>query len=182
MEIKKARSLWSGLFLFDFFTEKFMIKNIYFTLETGKRIPFMPKKDIYHDAVKQALIREGWIITHDPFHLRYGGFDFFIDLGAKGLFGASKNDRHIAVEVKSFLGPSSLQDFHLAVGQILNYQIVLRQSEPDRKLFLAVPEYIFDSFFSTPFGELAVSSHRVNIIVFDEDKEVIIRWIEQQTT
>jgi hypothetical protein len=30
----------------------------------------MPRKDIYHDVVKKALIAEGWLITHDPFHIR----------------------------------------------------------------------------------------------------------------
>jgi XisH protein len=26
----------------------------------------MPAKDIYHDAVKNALIKDGWTITADP--------------------------------------------------------------------------------------------------------------------
>ena len=30
----------------------------------------MPAKDAYHDAVKRALIKEGWTITDDPLHLR----------------------------------------------------------------------------------------------------------------
>ena len=27
----------------------------------------MPAKDIYHDAVKNALIKDGWTILADPF-------------------------------------------------------------------------------------------------------------------
>ncbi len=27
----------------------------------------MPAKDIYHDAVKNALIKDGWTITADPY-------------------------------------------------------------------------------------------------------------------
>ena len=30
----------------------------------------MPAKDIYHDTVKNALIKDGWTITHDPLHSR----------------------------------------------------------------------------------------------------------------
>ena len=26
----------------------------------------MPAKDVFHDCVKAALIKEGWKITHDP--------------------------------------------------------------------------------------------------------------------
>ncbi len=29
----------------------------------------MPAKDIYHDTVKKALIKDGWKITHDPLKL-----------------------------------------------------------------------------------------------------------------
>jgi hypothetical protein len=40
----------------------------------------MPAKDIYHDTVKNALIKDGWTITHDPLVLRWGTTDVFIDL------------------------------------------------------------------------------------------------------
>lgn len=30
-------------------------------------------KDIYHEAVREALIKDGWTITHDPFILKGGG-------------------------------------------------------------------------------------------------------------
>lgn len=40
-------------------------------------------RDIYHDNVRQALIKDGWIITHDPFQVQYGDADLSIDLGAE---------------------------------------------------------------------------------------------------
>ena len=43
----------------------------------------MPALDLYHNAVKQALIKDGWIVTHDPLHLRWGRKDMYVDLGAK---------------------------------------------------------------------------------------------------
>lgn len=30
----------------------------------------MPARDIYHNTVKNALIKDGWTITHDPLRLR----------------------------------------------------------------------------------------------------------------
>jgi hypothetical protein len=30
----------------------------------------MPARDLYHDAVKNALVKDGWTITHDPIRLR----------------------------------------------------------------------------------------------------------------
>ncbi len=28
----------------------------------------MPAQDLYHNIVKNALLKDGWTITHDPFH------------------------------------------------------------------------------------------------------------------
>lgn len=43
----------------------------------------MPARDFYHDAVKNALIKDGWTITNDPYILNIGGRDLFVDLGVK---------------------------------------------------------------------------------------------------
>lgn len=45
----------------------------------------MPAKDIYHDVVKQALIKDGWTITDDPLRLRWAKRNIYIDLGQNGL-------------------------------------------------------------------------------------------------
>ncbi|WP_298609421.1 XisH family protein [uncultured Thiothrix sp.] len=138
----------------------------------------MPAKDIYHDAVKQALIKEGWTVTNDPLHLRYGNFDFYIDLGAEDLLGASKNGQQIAVEIKTFTGASSLRELHIAVGQLLNYRIVLEEADPERTLYLAIPTYAYANVFDTPFGQLALEKHQIKVIVFDEQTEVITKWLK----
>lgn len=138
----------------------------------------MPARDIHHIAVRNALIKDGWIITHDPLHIKYGGFDFFVDLGAESLLGASKDGQKIAVEIKSFASASSLSEFHTATGQFVNYRLVLAQAEPERILYLAVSEYIFTNFFATPFGKLAQNTHELKLLVFDEEQEVITQWVE----
>lgn len=138
----------------------------------------MPVRDLFHHAVRNALLRDGWVITHDPLHIEFGGFDFFIDLGAESLIGADRDGRQIAVEVKSFAGASSLSDFHTAVGQFVNYRLVLSKTEPERTLYLAVAEYVYKSLFGTGFGQIAIEAHRLKLIVFDEEQESITQWIE----
>ena len=66
----------------------------------------MPPKDLFHGAVKNALIKEGWTITHNPLFIRFGDIDLYIDLGAEKVIAAEKDGRKIAVEIKSFLGTS----------------------------------------------------------------------------
>ena len=79
----------------------------------------MPAKDIYHDTAKNALIKDGWTITHDPYVLRWGTTDMFIDLGAEQLLAAERHGQKSAVEVKSFVGRSDVDDLEKALGQYI---------------------------------------------------------------
>jgi predicted RNA methylase len=72
----------------------------------------MPGRDIFHQHVKTALIKDAWRITHDPLTVQFGTTDLFIDLGAEKLIAAEKAGRTIAVEIKSFLSSSVMSDFH----------------------------------------------------------------------
>ena len=91
--------------------------------------------DIFHDAIKHALEKEGWLITHDPLSLQIGGVEMYIDLGAEQLIAAEKHGEKIAVEIKSFVAVSVLYEFHLAIGQYRNYQLALLQEDPERVLY-----------------------------------------------
>jgi len=61
----------------------------------------MPARDRYHDQVRNALVKDGWVITHDPLRLTWGLKDMYVDLGAEQLLAAEKGTRKIAVEVKN---------------------------------------------------------------------------------
>jgi hypothetical protein len=90
----------------------------------------MPAKDKYHDAVRNALTKDGWVITHDPFHLSWGGKEMYVDLGAEYVLAAERLNRRIAVEVKSFLGQSLMDDLEKALGQFVLYRSVLSKRIP----------------------------------------------------
>ena len=59
----------------------------------------MPATDVYHDRVKNALVKDGWTITHDPYTLSFGLKNVFVDLGAERLLAAEKGQEKIAVEI-----------------------------------------------------------------------------------
>jgi hypothetical protein len=50
-------------------------------------------KDLFHQAVKQALIKDGWTITNDPLTIRIDRVKLEIDLGAEKVFAAEKMDK-----------------------------------------------------------------------------------------
>jgi XisH protein len=107
----------------------------------------MAARDAFHNAVKQGLIKDGWTITHDPFVIRLGKRNMLIDLAAENLLAARREDQNIAVEIKSFTGPSDVEEFHSALGQFLNYRVALQDKRPEYKLFLAIPLETYQDFF-----------------------------------
>ena len=138
----------------------------------------MAAKDLFHNAVKQALLKDQWIITADPLTIKIEKVKFEIDLAAEKVLAAQKAGRKIAVEIKSFLNPSAITDFHGALGQFLNYRLALQMSEPNRILYLAVPLDTFESFFQEPFTQEAVKVYQVKLIVYEPLQQVIIKWTD----
>jgi len=134
-------------------------------------------KDIFHEAVKQALQKEQWVITDDPLKLEFGNVKFKIDLGAEKLIAAQKNSEKIAVEIKSFLNPSAITDFYSALGQFLSYRIALEAINPERILYVAIPIDTYRTFFQLEFTRVAVQRYQIYLIVYDSVNEVIVQWI-----
>ncbi len=138
----------------------------------------MSARDKFHYAVKQGSEKEGWVITHDPLRIEFGEEDkISIDLGAEQLLGAEKSEQKIAVEIKSFLSDSAIFDFHLALGQFLNYRLVLEETEPERLLYLAVPIEAYESFFYRDLPKASIKKYQIKLIIYDSVNEAIIKWI-----
>jgi hypothetical protein len=98
-------------------------------------------------------------------------------LGAERLVAAEKEGRKIAIEIKSFVSQSEVEDLENAVGQFVLYHDILNRTEPDRVLYLAVREAIFTSVFEEPIGQVLLENQRVKLVVFDPQAEVIVKWI-----
>lgn len=137
----------------------------------------MPTLDIYHNCVKQALIKDGWKITDDPLSLKVGKKDLFIDLAAEKLLIAKKQEQKIAVEVKSFIGTSEVEDLKNALGQYILYEKVLKRQLSELILYLAIRESVFKRLFTEEIGQILLEDHTLKLIIFDTEKEVITQWI-----
>lgn len=138
----------------------------------------MPRRDIYHDAVKTSLIKAGWVITDDPLTVPTPGLDFHIDLGAvREMIGAEKDGRKIAVEIKSLKGNSVFYDFHQALGQYLIYRLALKIAQKSHSIFLAIPQNEFKRLDKTAIYRTSWQEYGVNLLIFDEHKQEIIEWI-----
>ncbi len=135
-------------------------------------------KDVFHQQVKNALIKDGWNITHDPLTIRISeAVKLQIDLAAESAIAAQRDSEKIAVEIKSFVGDSDISAFHTALGQYLNYCQALEEQEPDRIVYLAIPVETYQDFFQLPFIQRALRRYQVKLIIYDPKQEEIKQWI-----
>jgi len=138
----------------------------------------MARRDLYHDAVRSALEKEGWTITADPLDLTIGEVELFADLGVERVLAAERGTEKIAVEIKSFVGQSPVSEFHKALGQYENYRLSLEELDPTRTVWLAIPDEAWNDFFQRPFIQKAINRHQIELIIFNPDIEIIIQWIK----
>jgi hypothetical protein len=137
----------------------------------------MPAKNIYHDAVRDALVADGWTITHDPLTMRVGLRRLYVDLAADhDRLGAERHGERIAVEVQSFVGESDIENLHHAVGQYAVYRVLLARRDPDRVLYLAVSDEVFSDVLSEPLGREVIADLGIRLVVFNPHTRRITQW------
>ncbi len=136
----------------------------------------MPAKDTYHDAVKNALIKDGWTILADPYKIKYKDAELFADLSAEKNILAEQRDRKIVVEIKSFLSPSLMRDFEIALVQYILYRNFIGLTEPEYEIYLAIKDSIHKNFFRRESIQEVTKLNQLCLIVVDMDKEEIVEW------
>jgi hypothetical protein len=135
-------------------------------------------KDIIHSRVKNALESAGWTITHDQFVIQYAEFTMYADLAAERILAAQQGSTKIAVEIKSFVGRSPVQDLKEALGPFVMYRAYLSQVEPDRKLYLGISATAYHDIFTLKAAQLLVDQFKIAIIAVDLEQEEIVIWID----
>ena len=138
----------------------------------------MSARDRYHHWVKETLIQAGWVISHDPLSISIGKISVQIDLGLENLIGAEKGTTKIAVEIKSFINVSQITDFYAALGQYLCYKVALAEKHPDRILYLAVPDPVYNLFFTEDLIQKVLQAYPVKLLIYNLSNQEIQSWID----
>jgi hypothetical protein len=137
----------------------------------------MPALDLIHDAVTNALTKDGWTITADPYTIVYEGLTMFADLAADRPIAAERGDNKIVVEIKSFLNRSPIEDFKNALGQYEMYRDFLQLTASERKLFLAISARVYVNLFQQKAIQVIVQLHQLSLLVVNIEAERIEQWI-----
>lgn len=61
------------------------------------------------------------------------------------------------------------------------YRSVIRKTETERKLYLAIPYTVYVDIFEEPLGRLLREDYQLNLLIFDIDSEEIVQWIPEIT-
>jgi hypothetical protein len=139
----------------------------------------MAAKDIIHDPVKKALENDGWIITHEHMKIEFEDAYVNIDLGAERILVADRAGEKIAVEIKSFIGRSAIQDIEDALGQFVVYRIFLRRVDPDRHLFVGISHNTFESVFQSRAIQILMEELAVSLLVVNTDTQEVLLWMQR---
>lgn len=136
----------------------------------------MPAKDIYHEAIKSALIKDGWKIIADPYPIKYEEVKLLAELAGEKVIAAMKEEQKVVIEVKSFVGRSPIREFETALGQYLMYKTFLAQTAPDYQVYLAINQDIYETFFQQVAIRLILQSYQVLLLVINLSEEEIQKW------
>ena len=134
----------------------------------------MPAKDRYHDAVKHALVKDGWVVTAEQVRLTFGDRYFWIDMQAE----KSADERVILIEVKELDDVDSpVEALANAVGKYLLYRLGLDYTQQNIPLYLAVTEASHTGILNATIGQQALGQFQISLLVFDPKQEVVVKWI-----
>jgi hypothetical protein len=137
----------------------------------------MPADDTIADAVRAALVKDGWTITLDPYSISYEEFNVRIDLAVERVFVAERGTDRIAVEIKSFVGRSPVNDFRDALGQYDLYRMILEDVDPGRKLYVAMSEETYATLFATRAVERLLAKRPIPLVIVRISSEEVVQWI-----
>ena len=108
--------------------------------------------------------------------MAFGQGSVYANIGAEQLIGAKRGAAKIAVGVQVFDSTDEVRDLEVALGQYVFYRSLWQRVEPDRQLFLAVPNSAYKTTIQEPIARPALDDLDVSLLAFDPDEEKIVRW------
>jgi hypothetical protein len=136
----------------------------------------MPARDLYHDAVRTALIKDGWTITHEPYRLIVDRETGAFVPEADGLRAAERGGTKIVVEVKDYQEPSDIEDLQRALGHYLVLRVLLERADPERQLYLAVADEEYFGIFHDPIAQPVLNDLSMSLLAFSPAREEVVAW------
>jgi len=124
----------------------------------------LPAKDHYHDPVRRALIKDGWTIEGEQVAFIGSERQVVIDLQI-----SKEGHGIILVEVKGFQ-PSMVEALANAIGKTLIYRYILNELAQNLPIWLAVPEFAYQSILTENMGITMRHQLGMDLVVFSVER------------
>lgn len=98
--------------------------------------------------------------------------------GQSELLPPRKAAKRSSLRSSRFLARPIVRDLHMALGQFFFYRYLLRDWEPARVLWLALPEEAFVSILGDVAGLDLIEALEVRLFTVDPLSEEIVRWLK----
>jgi len=135
----------------------------------------VPAKDRYQDTVIRALQKAGWPLITEQIAIIVEDRRLWIDIRAR----KEAEDLAILIEVKGFEGmPSPIEYLANATGKYAMYRAALDYLQIEMPLYMAVPEAAYRGILSEEIGKQTLKHNNVRLLVFDPEREEIVKWID----
>lgn len=144
----------------------------------------MPAADLCEPPIIRALEKAGWEILRKQHPIRLGRLQgkrrelVYADLLLQRLWDGQLR-QIIVVEIKCFPANRAwLDELYHAIGQYIIYRASLERQEIGQPLYLAVPNFVYDTFLTQPTIQAATKDAKIKLIVVDLEQEDIVSWLD----
>jgi predicted NAD/FAD-dependent oxidoreductase len=83
----------------------------------------------------------------------------------------------LPLKSKVFLASQRITELERALGQFMLYRNMLRTTQPDRLLYLAVPEPVMVRLFEDDLGQLLFQHENLRVLSYDPTLEEVLKWL-----
>lgn len=97
-------------------------------------------------------------------------------MAAERLLFADRGTEKIAVEIKRFSAASKIYKFYEALGQYISYSVGIATQEPERVLYLALPDAAYNKLLEYTTVPESIQRGEMKLIVVDLLEEKIVEW------
>jgi hypothetical protein len=137
----------------------------------------MPAQDHHHAIFVRSLTKAGWTVLREQFTIAIGQVEvrrMYIDLQVQ----SQSSQQIVLMEIKSFEA-SPVHRFMELVGQYTVYRAALDHLEIDTPLYVAIPEYDYQTILQHILGREVMGALKAPIpfVTYNPDTEEIVRWI-----
>ena len=136
----------------------------------------MSRTDFYHDYVRDALIKAGWVVMKQFFAMPLADTRVEMDLLMERVEADGSKTR-IVVEVKNFREEKAyVSELQKSIGQYLLYREVLKSKRYDYGLYLAVPIAAYTNFISSALIRELFQKHEIQLLLFNPQDSTLLQW------